>query len=240
GAPSRRRGAENGVGPDGQPLGPDGGNGSGAKRSKKGLLIGGVVVLVLAGAAAGTYVYSQGQYYVKPSSDGKQVQLYQGTTQLSFLASQVNLPDGALYLNSVPAEKRGDLTKTVTFSSKEGALKYLEPYRKAAKSCWDVRHGVAPQTQAQAQTQAKGAPQHLDPSSPSTQEPKGGSLIGGDPSTSPTTGGASNQPTDGASTQLPGDTATTNPSPQPSSSVPPPGEGESQMQAYCAGTTDGP
>jgi protein phosphatase len=252
GAPGsgRRRGAESAFGPDGQPLGLGGSgaqNGPDAKRSKKGLFIGGAVVLVLAGAAVGTYLYSQGQYYVKPSSDGRQVLLYQGSTQLSFLASQVTLSEGPLWINSVPTDKRADLTKTVTFNSKDAAVAYLEQYRKAAKSCADFRHGVA-----SSQSQAKDAAKQLEPSVPTTVESKGGAQIGGDPNqTVPSNGGAPAPPADTATTppaagsstatgdpQSP-NTQTSNPQPSAPATTPPAG-GESQMQAYCAGTTDGP
>jgi serine/threonine protein phosphatase PrpC len=245
----RRRSGDNGVGPDGRPLpGPGGPSEPGsAKRSKKGLIIGGAVVLVLAGVAAGAYVYGQGQYYVKPSSDGKQVLLYQGTTQLSFMASQVTQSEGPLWLSSVPAEKRVDLNKTVTFSSKDSALKYLEQYRIAAKSCADFRHGLAAvKTQTQAQTQAQGqapgqsqkAALQVDPTAPSTTETKGGVQIGNDPVQTPPSNGGATTPTIGDSNSA----APQTPNP-PSSSAPgnqQPAGGESQMQAYCAGTTDGP
>ncbi|MFD0639220.1 hypothetical protein ACFQ9X_54190 [Catenulispora yoronensis] len=195
-------------------------------------------MLVLAGVAAGGYVYSQGQYYVKPSSDGKQVLLYQGTTQLSFLASQVTLAQGPLYLSSVPADKRGDLTKTVTFGSEQAALTYLDQYRKAAKVCADLRHpGTA--TQSQAQT----APKQQVPPAPTSTEAKPGAVIGADPQTSPSTIGVVTEPTDSVGTASTGPSATVAPqSPNPpstSASAPTTG-GESQMQAFCAGTTDGP
>ena len=245
----RRRGGETAFGPDGQPLGPGGPgsqNGPGAKRSKKGLVIGGAVVLVLAGAAVGTYLYSQGQYYVKPSSDGKQVLLYQGSTQLSFLASQVSLPEGPLYVNSVPKDKRGDLSKTVTFTSKDAAVAYLDQYRTAAKSCSDFRHGLGG-SQSQGSVPSKPAPV-----TPTTSESKGGAQIGGDPNqTAPSNGGAVNPPTDTATAPPAAGSSTASgdsqlPSTQPSNSQsssaapPPPAGGESQMQSYCAGTTDGP
>src|SRR2546423_951391 len=199
---SHRRNFGNGAGPDslppGGPGGPGGPGAPSAKRSKKGLIIGGAVVLVLAGAAVGTYVYSQGQYYVKPSSDGRQVLLYQGTSQLSFMASQVSLSDSGrpLWLNAVPQAKRADLDKTVSFGSKSAALSYLDEYRKAAKTCADFRHGQGA-TQGQPN---QGSPQQpLLPSQPS--ESKGGAPIGADPgATPPSSTGAPSAPPSEAST----------------------------------------
>ena len=152
--------------------------------SKKGLLITGAVVVVLAAAAGGAYVYSQGQYYVTPSSDSKQVLLYQGLSQLSFASSQQSMSDGPLWISSVPQSKRADLYKTESFGSKDAALAYLEQYRTAAKSCADYRHsqpadpaGAAPGAGASRQATLPG--QNLAPSAPAASSKAGAPLANG-------------------------------------------------------------
>jgi serine/threonine protein phosphatase PrpC len=236
-------------GPDGMPGGPGGpGAPPTAKRSKKGLLIGGAVVVVLAAAAGGAYVYSQGQYYVTPSSDNKQVTLYQGMSQLSFASSQQSMSEGPLWINSVPQSKRPDLYKTQSFSSKDAALAYLEQYRAAAKSCADYRHSQpAIQSQSQhASTPVKPAAgsvvpqQNLAPPASPTASKQGAPLANGPGSTPPSTN-APSEPT-GSSASGGGQQG----SPEPQNPTSPPSTSPSQqgddpqMKAYCAGTTDGP
>ena len=251
--PGGRRNAGGYGGPDGAPSGPGGpgapgapGGAAPAKRGKKGLLITGAVVVVLAAAAGGAYVYSQGQYYVTPSADSKQVLLYQGLSQASFAASQQTMTEGPLWINSVPQSKRADLYKTESFGSEGAALAYLEQYRTAAKSCADYRHSqTTVQSQALKQP-ASGKPagttvpgQNLAPTTPPASSKDGAPLANGPASTPPTIA-----PTG----DLTGTTAPTGgqqgvPEPQnPTSSSSAPGtQGDDpQMKAYCAGTTDGP
>jgi protein phosphatase len=244
-----RRGPDGGYGgPDGMPGGPGGPRGPGgpapAKRGKKGLLITGAVVVVLAAAAGGAYVYSQGQYYVTPSSDSKQVLLYQGMSQLSFAASQLTMAEGPLWINSVPQSKRADLYKTQSFSSKDAALAYLEQYRTAAKSCADYRHSQAA-VQSQAQQSGSGktagtvaAAQNL-PSTAPTSSKDGAPLANGPNPTLTNPAAPTGAPT-GTSAPTGGEQGT--PEPQnPTSSAPASAPGDDpKMKAYCAGTTDGP
>jgi hypothetical protein len=244
-----RRGPDGGYGgPEGMPGGPGGPRGPGgpapAKRGKKGLLITGAVVVVLAAAAGGAYVYSQGQYYVTPSSDSKQVLLYQGMSQLSFAASQLTMAEGPLWINSVPQSKRADLYKTQSFSSKDAALAYLEQYRTAAKSCADYRHSQAA-VQSQAQQSGSGktagtvaAAQNL-PSTAPTSSKDGAPLANGPNPTLTNPAAPTGAPT-GTSAPTGGEQGT--PEPQnPTSSAPASAPGDDpKMKAYCAGTTDGP
>ena len=241
-------------GPDGVPGGPRAP--APAKRSKKGLLITGAVVVVLAAAAGGAYVYSQGQYYVAPSSDNKQVLLYQGMSQLSFASSQESLSEGPLWINSVPQSKRTDLYKTQSFSSKDAALAYLEQYRAAAKSCTDYRHSqpaiqsqpqhvatsvkpaagsMAPQVVPQAVPQ-----QNLAPTTPPTESKQGAPLANGPGSTLP----SSHAPGDPTGSSASGGGQQGSPEPQnpssPTTTSPSQQGDDPQMKAYCAGTTDGP
>jgi len=240
-APTRRRAVDHPEGSDGA--------GAPAKRSKKGLLITGAAVLVLAGGAGGAYVYSQGQYYVAPSSDNKQVLLYQGMSQLSFTASQVSQSEGPLWINSVPKDKRSDLFKTVSFGSKGAALSYLGQYRSAAKTCADFRHN-----QAAAKSQAVPAPPHagsvpvpqqnVTPNAQPSGTKNGAAMVNGpaggpapNAATSPTTN-PTGQSTVGGGGDA-GSAAPMSPDPNPSSSSTNPSD-DPQMTAYCAGTTDGP
>ena len=246
--PGSRRNADGGYGggPDGAPGGP--GGSAPAKRGKKGLIITGAVVVVLAAAAGGAYVYSQGQYYVTPSTDSKQVLLYQGLSQVSFASSQQTMSEGPLWIASVPQSKRADLFKTESFSSKGAALSYLEQYRSAAKSCADYRHNqLVVQSQAQ-QGAATGKPagttvpgQNLAPSAPPTSSKAGAPLANGPAntvqnSTAPTGDPAgTTAPTGGEQ----GSPEPQNPTSSPSAPASQPGD-DPQMKAYCAGTTDGP
>jgi protein phosphatase len=228
--PGARRNGEGGFGgPDGMAGGP--GGPAPAKRSKKGLLITGAVVVVLAAAAGGAYVYSQGQYYVTPSSDNKQVLLYQGLSQLSFASSKQSMSDGELWISSVPQSKRADLFKTQSFGSKDAALAYLAQYRTAAKSCADYRHS---------QPAIQQTVQHLAPSVPATSSKAGAPLANG-PAAEPNPNAPTSIPT---GTSAPTGGAQGTPEPQnPTSppSAPAPQQGDDpQMKAYCAGTTDGP
>ena len=239
---ARHNGDPSFGGPGGMPGGPGGGPAP-AKRSKKGLLITGAVVVVLAAAAGGAYVYSQGQYYVTPSSDSKQVLLYQGMSQLSFVASQQTMDP--LWINSVPQSKRMDLFKTESFSSKEAALAYLEQYRAAAQTCARYRQGLpAVQSQVQQQTgsgKTTGGSvipqQNLAPSTQPTSSKDGAPLANGPASNPP----SSNSPTGTTSPSggVQGTPEPQNPTSSPSTSASQPGD-DPQMKAYCAGTTDGP
>ncbi|MEY9927121.1 serine/threonine protein phosphatase PrpC [Catenulispora sp. GP43] len=242
--PGGRRSAGGYGGPDGAPAGP--GGPAPAKRGKKGLFITGAVVVVLAAGAGGAYVYSQGQYYVTPSSDSKQVLLYQGMSQLSFAASQQTMAEGPLWINSVPQSKRADLYKTESFGSEGAALAYLEQYRAAAKSCADYRHSQTT-VQSQALNQpASGKPagttvpgQNLAPTTPPASSKVGAPLANGPASTPP-----SNAPT-GVPTGTTASTGGVQGTPEPqnptsSSSAPGTQGDDPQMKAYCAGTTDGP
>jgi serine/threonine protein kinase len=109
-------------------------------RKRRVLLIAGAVAVVLACAAGGTYGYAQGRYYVTPSSDGRQILLYQGMSSLSFTTSPVSMAGGPLWIESVPQSRREGLLHTTSFGSEDAALAYLEPYRTAAKLCTDYRH----------------------------------------------------------------------------------------------------
>jgi hypothetical protein len=109
-------------------------------RKRRVLLIAGAVAVVLACAAGGTYGYAQGKYYVTPSSDGRQILLYQGMSSLSFTTSPVSMAGGPLWIESVPQSRREGLLHTTSFGSEDAALAYLEPYRTAAKLCTDYRH----------------------------------------------------------------------------------------------------
>ena len=245
--PGSRRNADGGYG--GGPDGPAGGPGgpAPAKRGKKGLLITGAVVVVLAAAAGGAYVYSQGQYYVTPSSDSKQVLLYQGMSQLSFAASQQSMSEGPLWIDSVPQSKRPDLYKTESFSSKDAALSYLEQYRSAAKSCTDYRHNLQV-VQSQAQHAASGKPagtalpgQNPAPSASLTSSKDGAPLANGPANALPVSTAPTSLPT-GTSAPTGGDQGTPepqNPTSAPSTPASQTGD-DPQMKAYCAGTTDGP
>ncbi|WP_307856339.1 protein phosphatase 2C domain-containing protein [Catenulispora pinistramenti] len=228
-------------GPDGMPGGP--GGATAGKRGKKGLLITGAVVVVLAAAAGGAYMYSQGQYYVTPSADKTQVLLYQGMSQLSFAASKQSMTEGPLWIESVPESKRADLLNTQSFGSKGAALNYLEQYRSAAKSCADYRHNQPPAGQ-QVQLQAvTGRPagttlpqqQNLAPSSPAS---RAGAPLANGPTSAPVPTPPADIPTgssSGSSEQ--GSPPPQNPTSSPSAASQPT---DDPRKAYCAGTTDGP
>jgi len=245
--PGSRRNGEGGFGgPEGMAGGPGGpGRPAPAKRSKKGLLITGAVVVVLAAAAGGTYVYSQGQYYVAPSSDNKQVLLYQGLSQLSFASSQQSMSEGPLWIDSVPQSKRADLFKTQSFGSKDAALAYLAQYRTAAKSCADYRHSQPAIQQAQQQAAGKPASnplpgQNLAPTAPATSSKDGAPLANG-PASESNPSAPTSAPT-GSTAPTGGQQGTPEPqNPTSSPSTPASQQGDDpQMKAYCAGTTDGP
>ena len=254
-----------GPGGPGGPAGPGAPGGPvPAKRGKKGLLITGAVIVVLAAAAGGAFVYSQGQYYVTPSSDDKQVLLYQGMSALSFASSQQTMSDGPLWINSVPQSKRADLYKTQSFGSKDAALAYLAQYRTAAKSCADYRHSQSSIQQAQqqaasasgksvtavpaaqnparipAQNPARIPAQNPVPSTAPTASDKAGAPLSNGPGSDPSVPSSLPTGTSAPTGGLQGTPEPQNPTTSsPSASAPQSGD-DPQMQAYCAGTTDGP
>jgi hypothetical protein len=211
-------------------------------RSHKGLVIGGVTVIVLAGAATGAYAYSRGQYYTKVSEDGKKVVLYQGMTQLSFLSKELTTPD--LPVAHIPLSLRGDATSTKTFSSEHSATAYLDTVRTAVDSCENFwkNAGALPVQGGSPTAPASSAPTTSAPPAVRT----GSDIPSGGP-TGPLAGATNNggaalpstpQASDGSlspDAQSPGssDTATNSPSASAPSTTPAP---QADMAQYCAGT----
>jgi protein phosphatase len=211
------------------------------KSHKKSFLIAGAAVLVLAAGAVGGYLYSQGKYYVGVSSDGRQVVVYKGISQVSFLSSQATASGKPLYLSQIPVSQRGTVKENKAFSSEQDASKAIDTYRQAAQSCSDFRKTQAQGGQTPSPQPSTGAsvpnvatkPGNVIPSGPGATTSAGND--GGAALPSSTTPSAA-ETTPG----LPPDTQPSTPTTGTPPSSNPAQAGDQRMAQYCAGTTDGP
>ena len=203
------------------------------------------MVVVLAAAAGGAYMYSQGQYYVTPSSDNKQVLLYQGMSQLSFAASQQSMSEGPLWINSVPQSKRADLYKTAVFSSKDALWRiWTSTDRRevlrglpAQPAGHPVRRSSRVPPASRRATHCRG---RTSPPRAAASSKDGAPLANGPVSNRARTTARLPRPAPSASTGgVQGSPEPQNPTSSPSTPASQPGD-DPQMKAYCAGTTDGP
>ena len=213
-------------------------------RGRKGMVISGVTVIVLAGAATGAYLYSRGQYYTKTSGDaqgGEKVVLYQGMTELSFLSRQLDTPD--LPVRQIPLAMRGDATATRTYSSENEAKSYLATVRTAVDTCvnyWKTQAAAGAATNPAAPVPTTPASSVPPPVKSGDDIPSGGPTGAADgtsnnggaalPSTSPAGDGSLS-----SDFQSPGssDTAVLAPSASGPTTSPEP---QKELAQYCAGT----
>jgi hypothetical protein len=226
---------------------PVGGRGEGGEPpakggGRRGLLVAGTALAVVAAAGVGGYVWSQGKYYIGVSSDGRQVEVYQGVSQVSFLASDVSY-GAPLAVQSIPVSLRDAVKGDKSYDSKDEALTALRVYQQAAQSCSDFRKEqaqggqvtspAAPTTTPTTTTVKPGVAIPTLPQVGATSQIGGGAPpagvtspgFAGAPSTTDSLNGGALEPTSSA-----GQTASSGPA-----------QGEAtQMAQYCAGTsTDG-
>jgi protein phosphatase len=193
------------------------------KRSKKPLVIGGVVVLVLAGAGVGGYLWTQGKYYVGAANDGKVV-VYKGISQ-SFLGLGLSSPTSAsipaVYVQELPTADQVTVKSNSAMSLGDAEVK-VKYYKTEADTCFAYRHAPKNAVLPTGKVDSSIAP-GTGPAKPGTAPTA---------STGPNNVVSSGPP----SSAPPSTTASTG------SVVPPTGaSGPNQdMKALCAGSQDGP